>query len=395
MADKHSFFQESPDFSLVLGGPLYQLYRRAHLAGPSLDHLRRRIVVIASLAWAPLLLLSAIGGHLTGAGASFLHDIETHIRFLIAVPVLIAAELIVHQRIRPVVKQFIDRGLIVPDEVPMFNAAIDSAMRRRNSVAIEVGLLVLVYTVGLWIWREQIALGSTTWYAIREDTGMRFTLAGYWYAFVSIPIFQFILIRWYFRLLIWFGFLWRVSRLNLYLTPTHPDRAGGLGFLGNSAYAYAPVLFAQGAVLAGLIASRIFYGGQSLMAFRVEIVGLVIVFVLFILGPLAMFTPHLAQAKRRGLREYGLLASRYVQEFDAKWVRGGAPSGEALIGSGDIQSLADLGNSYAMVREMRSVPFGMQAVTHLVIVTVAPILPLTLTVVPLDVLIDRFIKVML
>src|SRR5204862_3081270 len=110
-----------------------------------------------------------------------------------------------------------------------------------------------------------------------------------WYAFVSIPIFQFILLRWYFRLLIWFGFLWRVSRLNLYLTPTHPDRAGGLSFLGDSVYAFAPFLFAQGAVLAGLIASRIFYAGQSLMTLIVEIAGLVIVFVLFIVVPFNMF----------------------------------------------------------------------------------------------------------
>jgi hypothetical protein len=395
MMGKESFLQESPDFSLVLGGPLYQLYRRAHLVGPSLDLLRRRIVVISLIAWLPLLLLSAIGGHLTGAGASFLHDIEVHIRFLIALPVLIMAELVVHLRIRPVVKQFIDRSIIVPDEVPMFNAAIESAMRRRNSVGIEIGLLILVYTVGHWVWREQIALGSTTWYAIREETGLRFTLAGYWYAFASIPIFQFILLRWYFRLLIWFGFLWRVSRLNLSLTSTHPDRAGGLSFLGDSTYAFAPFLFAQGAVLAGLIASRIFYGGQSLMAFKVDIAGLVILFVLFILVPLTMFTPHLARAKWRGLREYGLLASRYVQEFDAKWVRGGAPAAESLIGSSDIQSLADLGNSYAVVRDMRSVPFGLEAVIQLIIVTVAPILPLLLTIMPLEELIDRLIKVLL
>ena len=108
-----------------------------------------------------------------------------------------------------------------------------------------------------------------------------------------------------------------------------------------------------------------------------------------------MFTPHLTRTKRRGQQEYGLLASRYVQEFDAKWVRGGAPDGEALIGSSDIQSLADLANSYAVVHEMRSVPFGLNAITQLVLVTVAPILPLTLTVVPLDVLIDRLIKVIL
>jgi len=79
------------------------------------------------------------------------------------------------------------------------------------------------------------------------------------------------LLRWYLRLGIWFQLLWRVSRLNLRLLPTHPDHAGGIGFLGMSSYAFAPILFAQGTVLAGLIASRIFYQGESLMSFRLSI----------------------------------------------------------------------------------------------------------------------------
>ena len=157
-----------------------------------------------------------------------------------------------------------------------------------------------------------------------EGTRWHLTPAGYWYAFVSIPIFQFILLRWYLRLLIWFRFLWQVSRLNLRLTSTHPDRAGGLAFLGKSAYAFAPILFAQGALLAGLIANRILYEGESLLSFKMEAASLVGFFVLFILGPLVMFTPQLSRAKRRGLGEYGLLASRYVQGFEEKWVtRGG------------------------------------------------------------------------
>jgi len=36
-------------------------------------------------------------------------------------------------------------------------------MRVRNSAALEVVLLVLVYTLGLWIWRNQLALEATTW----------------------------------------------------------------------------------------------------------------------------------------------------------------------------------------------------------------------------------------
>ena len=57
--------------------------------------------------------------------------------------------------------------------------------------------------------------------------------------------------------------------------------------------------------------------------------------------------------KQRGLREYGTLAERFVREFDTKWLRNPAPPDEPLVSTADIQSLADLGNSYDMVKGMR------------------------------------------
>jgi hypothetical protein len=179
------------DFSLVLGGPLFQLFRKAHLSGDALEMVRRRVVVLAGLAWLPLLLLSLIAGHALGGAIKvpFLYDIEAHVRFLIALPTLVVAELIVHTRIRPTVKSFIARRIIVPEDMTRFDAAIDSAMRVRNSVTVEIALLILVYTLGLWIWRSNIATGAASWYTIPDGTNLRLTFAGYWYAFVSIPIF--------------------------------------------------------------------------------------------------------------------------------------------------------------------------------------------------------------
>src|SRR5215469_5202643 len=92
--------QEPEDFSLVLGGPLFQLLRKAHLEGDALELVDRRILASVVISWVPLLVLSnaAGGGHL-----SFFRDIEVHVRFLVALPILIAAELLVHLRIRPAV----------------------------------------------------------------------------------------------------------------------------------------------------------------------------------------------------------------------------------------------------------------------------------------------------
>src|SRR5258708_7932302 len=178
--------QEPPDFSLVLGGPLYQMLRRAHLTGPALELVRLRVVMSVVLCWVALAVLSLAPAH------------------------------------------FLD---------------------------------------------------VASWYASPQGGQMHFTMAGYWFAFISIPVFQFILLRWYMRILIWFWFLLRVSRLKLHLLPAHPDRAGGLGFVGRSSFAFVPLLFAQGALLSGQIASHIFYNGQTLLAFKMMIAGFVIFFV--------------------------------------------------------------------------------------------------------------------
>ena len=394
-ASDRPLLQEPPDFSLILGGPLYQLFRRAHLDGDAPQMLGRRLVVLMTLAWVPLLLLSLAEGYFWGGSTAlpFLHDLELHVRLLLALPLLVVAELVVHQRIRPVVQQFIERGLITEATRPRFDAAIASAMRLRNSVTAEVLLIALVYGVGvLFVWRTQIALDAASWYGVASHGSLQPTLAGWWLGCVSLPLFQFLLLRWYFRLFIWARFLWQVSRIDLSLMPMHPDRCGGMGFLASIGHAFAPVLLAQGAVLAGLIASRIFHAGATLTDFKVELIGLVAVMVSAIMGPLLVFGPKLEAARRTGTREYGALAQRYAREFDRKWLRGGAAADEPLIGSADIQSLADLGNSYEVVKGMRLVPFTMKTVVQLAVTTLLPVAPLMLTMISLEECLDRLLK---
>jgi hypothetical protein len=392
-----SMVREPTDFSLVLGGPLYQLFRRSHLSGDALELARQRIIIISLLAWLPLLVLSALEGQALGGSAAvpFLLDVEVHIRFLVVVPLFIAAELVVHQRMRFVVRQFLDRNLIPESAMTRFDAAIASAFRLRNSVLAEVLLIAFVYIVGILIvWRQYTALATATWYAVPTAEGLKLSLSGMWFGYVSLPIYQFLLMRWYFRIFIWIRFLWQVSRIELSLVPTHPDRVGGLGFLANTVYAFTPLAVAHGAVVAGLIANRIFYLGAALPDFKIEIAVIVVFLLGIVLGPLLVFAPQLAQAKRTGNREYGTLAQRYVREFDAKWLHGGAPADEPLVGSGDIQSLADLGSSFEVVRTMQIAPITRDAIVRLAAATLVPIVPLLLTMMPLEELLKKLFGIL-
>ncbi|BCQ28834.1 hypothetical protein NK8_70240 (plasmid) [Caballeronia sp. NK8] len=385
--------RDTQNFSLVLGGPLFQLLRKAHMADDALELVRQRVLIISLVAWLPLLALSALDGDLLGHSVAvpFLLDFEVHIRFLVAVPLLILAELVVHRRLRPIARAFLDRKIIPEASVARFDEAIRSAFRLRNSIAAELLMIAFVYGVGIFVvWRQYTALQTTTsWYGVPGPDGLSLSLAGFWYAYVSVPIFQFLLIRWYFRLCIWTRFLWHVSRIGLSLVPTHPDRVGGLGFLANTVYAFMTLLVAHGAMLAAQFANRIFFAGAALTEFKVEIGAMVLFLLCLVFAPLLVFAPQLAQAKRTGLSEYGSLAERYVREFDTKWLRGSSPTGEALVGSADIQSLADLANSFDVVRTMRIAPITKDAIIRLAVAILIPIVPLALTMMSLEELLKR------
>jgi hypothetical protein len=385
-------------FSLVEGGLLFRLLSRAHLSGEAPSTMRSRVVAIVLLAWLPLLLLSALEGRLlTGrVDVQFLLDVEVHIRLLLAAPLLLLAELAVHRRLPPLLQQFLVRGLVPPASMARFEAAIASAFRLRNSVLAEVLLLALVYGFGiLVVWRQYWVLDASSWYATPTAEGSRLTLAGIWYGYVSVPIVQFLLLRWYWRLLVWARLLWQISRIELRLVPAHPDRYGGLGFLASTGYAFTILAAAHGALAAGPIASRIFFAGAKLTDFGSEISGMLLFVLCIVLGPLLFFAPQLAAAKQAGLLEYGALAERYVRRFDAKWLHGRASASEELMGSADIQSQADLGSNYEVVRTMSVTPLCLQSMMPLAIATLAPIVPLMLTLIPLNELLKKLLGIAL
>ena len=321
----------------------------------------------------------------------FLHDLDAQVRLLVALPLLLLAEKVVHDRLRPAVPLFVDEGIVRPKDRARFDGFVSSTLRWRNSAVVEILLLVFAFTVGHALWVEKLAVQGATWFVKPAEAGAGLSGAGLWYAWVSLPLFQFLLLRWWYRLALWARLMWLTSRLDLDLTPSHPDLAGGLGFLGPATAAFAPILAAQSALVSALAAGRILQQGAQLQSFKLELGGMLALALLEALGPLLVFGPALAAAKRRGLREFGALGSRYVREFDRKWMRGGAAVDEGLVGSSDIQSLADLSGSFDVVRGMRLFPFGKETVIALVVTTALPVLPLLLTVMPLEEIVKKLV----
>ena len=234
-------------------------------------------------------------------------------------------------RMRAIAAQFIERQIITANTRGALDAILASAARLRNSVSAEVALLVVVFVGGRYVWQAALALHSDTWYATISSPGFVPTAAGYWYWFVSVPVFQFILLRWYYRLFIWCRFLFQVAQLELNLVPLHPDRCAGLGFLGNVATAFAPLLMAHSGLIAGFLGNRIVHEHAVLTDYKFELAGMAVFLLLIVLGPLCVFTPKLNRARLAGLRTYGRLASDYVTDFAGKWAHSAAAERESLL----------------------------------------------------------------
>jgi len=193
-------------------------------------------------------------------------------------------------------------------------------------------------------------------------------------------------------MLLWGYFLRCVSKVKLVLIPTHPDMAAGLSFLSAAQQRLGPIAFAMGAVLAGQLGNAIAYSGATVAGLKYVILAYCVCATLILVAPLLLLIPMLVPVKKSGLLEYGALAASYTQAFDAKWVHGRPPAGETLLGSSDIQSLADLGNSYAIVREMRVLPISNSTLLSLAVTAALPMVPVLVFGTPTDQLLGTLVK---
>jgi len=342
----------------------------------------------------PLLVITLIEGRaIDGIRESFLEDLNAQVRLLIALPLLIAAEPLIHCRSRYIVGPFLERGLVAAEDRPNFDGLVERGEELRTSGLMSLAMAIVTTVLSGWIWHQQWSIRPGVWYvASRPNGDVALTVGGWWYVFVSLNVFRFVLLRWYFRLVVWYSFLWQVSRLELNLNPLHPDRTGGLGFLALSVPALSVGFLAQTTALAARIGGRILHDGASLDSFAQEMWITPVLLALLSILPLSFFSLALVRVRLKGSVDYGGLATRYVDGFRRKWMLDPRTQEHDLVGSSDIQSLADLANSYQVVTNVRLIPISLSVLLIHVLLLAAPFVPLALTRIPLHELILRVVE---
>jgi hypothetical protein len=384
-------------FSLIEGGPIYRFQLAIHLAMPDRSRVAKRALLTVLVTWLPLLLLSLFQDRAFGSQVRipFLKDIGANIRLLVGIPLLVIAEAVIDPRINHCVRHFMKSGLVDTTQVPAFEMAIAKTNRLRDALLPTILLLVGAFAPSFWYkTTEAMTKGITSWHGIASSSREGLSLAGWWYDVISLPVYRVLLFRWFWLIIIWAFFLKRVSKLKLGCVPTHPDTAGGLEFLTHAQILFGFIGFAASAVIAGAFGNAIAYEGATISSLKFLIIVFCLLTIIIISTPLVVLTPTLLKIKQKGLFEYGALGTAYAQSFAAKWIGGGRPDGENLLGTGDIQSLADLYNSFSVVRQMKVLLIDKKVLVGLAIPVILPMIPLLVLATPTDQLIRAVLKLL-
>jgi hypothetical protein len=377
------------DFSL-LGGPLYRLGCRLGLVRDRTNTVVLGLV-LGAFPWVVLVALALVEG--LGHLLFSIELIGRHVRLLVAIPLLFVCEAFIDPRFTAFVHGIVRSQVVPATARPALESEIARIARWKDAWLPEALFLLVAVLLALTMRKANFfdylsgvaggskprVLGETTW-------------TSQWYWMVCIPLFRFLFMRWLWRLALWCFFLWRVSRLELRLVPTHPDRAGGLGFLELVHTEFIPLVLAISAAQSASLAQDIASGRMTFDAIYPGVAFVLLADAVLFVSPLYIFSLKLWRCKVKGMSDYSAFAERYVSEFDRKWLGADPGPGEPLLGTADIQSLADLSNSVSIVRDMRLVPISPSMLMYLAGAALVPLLPLVLFKYPIGDLLAKFFE---
>jgi hypothetical protein len=355
------------------------------------EHLGRRCLALVAGAWLPLLVITAIEGTLSGDPAAFIHDIGVHIRFLVALPLLLIAEVAIERRFAKAVAYLPQAGVVDEESRAAYEDAIERAHRWRDALPVEAVLAFMAYALS---WVELVALlerEPSSW--IRADASGSPSVAGLVYLGLSAPLYRFLVLRWLWRLVIWSSVLVRLARAPLHLRATHPDQRGGIGVLCAAVTSFGWVVLAFGASLAGNYYRIVTLEHLSVNALWKETIAFAILAPALFAAPLFAFAWPLERTKRRYHEEYGATSQDFARRYDRQWVL--APTRAPIpLGSQETSTHADLGTSFRESLQTRTLPITREEIMFLFACAAIPMIAYLMTQIPLLDILARMKEVM-
>jgi hypothetical protein len=383
-------------FSLVRDDLLFRIQRRLGLIPAEGLGLIRRTVFWSLLAWGPIALWAWFTGRAVGAELNepLLAHFGVHVRFLVAVPLLILAEGLAHSLTATLLPHFVRSGLVPETALPRFRQALSDTARLRDATLPGIAIVALALALAT-IPEIGDRAHELDWAAQGEGASRGLGFGGWWLLYVGRPIYLTLVLSWLWRVGLLALLFSRIARLDLAIVPTHADRTGGLGFVERIPVAFAPVVFAIGAVLASGWAHGVVYHGVEPLSLRIEMGAFVVLAVAIFAGPLLAFAGCLKRAKKQALLDYGALVGRHGQLVRERWIEGKRLEDDALLNAPELGPVADTQAVYDAVRRMRTVPLGKASIMPLALAAAAPMLAVVAMEVPLKTILLGLLKALL
>lgn len=354
-----------------------KILNRLKLGVINSESVLKKVIFFSALTWLPLFIITLIQNNAINPDITmpFLKDYESYGRFLISIPAIFIAEKFINLQTSGSLVHFVESGIISENNVGEYELLLNKYRKLSDSKSLQV-VIFIISTLNIF-------LVKTFWGSLMDFTSWKYdavndsiTAAGYWYMIISLPVLKYLIFRLFCRFLLWSWFLWKISNMNLNLIAIDPDRSGGLGFLGIVQSSFGFLGFAQAAIASSEVANQVIYSGVPIEDYRFSLLVIPIVVIVY-LSPLFYFSRKLGKLKLDGIMIYSTLTHKYSKLFEDKWIRGNnINDNESILGSGDIQSLADIGATYEVVENIRVFPINLNIFLFMLIMVTIPFIPL-------------------
>ena len=381
--------------SLVRNDPLYRLQRKIGLIPENGLGIVRRMLFWTLFAWLPTALWAWHVNHLLPGTISepLLGHFGINARLLVAVPLFILGEGLVHATLTQQLPRLITSGLVPPAQHPALRAILTDTARLRDALLPWVamaGLIVVFFVFG--------TPGHTphelSWAGTEGEATPRIGFGGWWYLYVGRTVFLTLLLAWLWRTLLFARLLMRIARLPLALVPTHPDRCGGLEFLGRLPIMFAPLVLGIFSVFASSWAHQLVYHEVPLAALRIEIAAFVVLAPALFVLPFLPFMGVMLRAKKDALRAYGELIAHHGRLVHARWIEKKEVPEQPLLDAPELGPVADIVAPYELISAMRPLPLALPSLLPLLAAALVPMIVLASIQMPIQAVLKGLLKML-
>jgi len=374
---------QSPEgFSLSAGGP----FNRA-LEMMRLQNKQGKLMVLGfCITWLPLLILTLFEGTLyTGRELPFLKDVAMHARLLVALPMLIMIEPTIDSKVFVVIKYLAEELMSLEDRQKFLATSFRRARKLTGSALTEIILLLIVIGVTISFVKAGVynapGNGTTSWMTYTGEAGQLMSVAGYWAIFISIPIFQFLLLRWLWRYIIWVMLLIHLSKAKLNLMPTHADRAGGLGIIMIAQRSFNLIFVAGGVAISGRLIEQLLKHPDSFESIKRQGIAYIVFCLIFLLVPLLFFMGKLFKIKNEGLLRMSNLGATLSRRFEHEWVNNLQVEEKTVKNKAeqtevDPSMIFDYSGMYDALQQLRTIPVTPRDLIGMGLILFVPFIPI-------------------